>query len=67
MIIGKWYKAEGATWETWPRTVVFLATGLIEEGNDSYATGDLDDGRTCKLLLEDWNFKELTDLEAALL
>jgi hypothetical protein len=67
MTVGTWYKAEGNTWGTWLREVTFLATSITVENNVPFIEGNLSDGRTCKLYLEDWEFRELTPLEVALL
>lgn len=66
MTPNKWYKAVEDEWDH-GREVVFQLAETIEEDEELFATGFTADGRSVMLKLIYWEFKELTELEVALL
>ena len=70
MTPNKWYKAVEDEWDfgyATGREVVFQLAETIEEDEEFFATGFTADGRSVMLKLIYWEFKELTELEVALL
>ena len=66
MTPNKWYRALEDEWDH-GREVVFQLAETIEEDEEFFATGFTTDGRSVMLKLIYWEFKELTELEVALL
>jgi hypothetical protein len=62
----RWYRATEDEWDM-GRTIVFKCSGQLTEDEETFATGLTEDGRSVKLRLIYWEFKELTELEVALL
>lgn len=62
----KWYRAVEDEWDH-GREVVFQLAETIETDEEFFATGFTADGRSVMLKLIYWEFKELTELEVALL
>ena len=62
----RWYRATEDEWDM-RRTIVFKCLGQLTEDEETFATGLTEDGRRVKLRLIYWEFKELTELEVALL
>lgn len=62
----KWYKATEDECDH-GREVIFQLAETIEEDEEFFATGFTADGRSVMLKLIYWEFKELTELEVALL
>ena len=62
----RWYRATEDEWDL-GRVIVFKCSGQLTEDEETFATGLTEDGRSVKLRLIYWEFKELTELEVALL
>jgi len=68
----RWYRATEDEWDSvsfaYPgRVIIFKCSGQLTEDEETFATGLTEDGRSVKLRLIYWEFKELTELEVALL
>lgn len=62
----QWYRAVEDEWDH-GRQVVFQLKETLVEDEEYFATGFTTDGRSVMLKLIYWDFKELTELEVALL
>ena len=66
MTPNQWYRAIEDEWDQ-GRQVVFQLKETLVEDEEYFATGFTTDGRSVMLKLIYWDFKELTELEVALL
>ena len=62
----RWYRATEDEWDM-GRVIVFKFHEGLTEDEETFAIGLTEDGRRVKLKLIYWDFKELTELEVALL